>query len=167
MCEESCPYDAIDIPVVDLNPEGRSVTARKLILVSLLVPFFIVLGGWTGSRLHETLAGVNGKVRLAKILLEPERYRDQPEPFEVTAYKSSGKPLTVVYDEAAGVLRRFYTGGWLLGCFIGLVFGMILAGRLLTRYSTDYTPNKGACFSCARCVDYCPVEKNGTKEVKP
>ena len=160
LCEESCPYDAIDMPVIDKNPENRSVTTKKLILICLLIPFFVVLGGWTGSRLHETLAGVNGKVRLARALLEPEKYKNQPETFEIAAYKLSGKSMSRVYSEASQVLRQFYTGSWILGCFIGLVFGIILSGRLLTRYRTDYTPNKGACFSCTRCVDYCPVEKN-------
>ncbi len=161
LCEESCPYDAIDMPVTDGNPEERLVTTRKLILICLLVPFFAILGGWTGSRLHETLAGDSPKVRLAKTLADPVKSRHQPETFEITAYKSSGKPLAQVYDDARSVLRQFYFGGWILGCFIGLVFGIILAGRLLTRYRTDYTPNRGACYSCARCVDYCPVEKNG------
>ena len=167
LCEDSCPYDAIDMPLIGRNPENRAVTIRKLILICLLVPFFVVLGGWTGSRLHETLAGVNGKVRLAKELLEPPKFANQPETFEIAAYKSSGKPLSLVYAEASQVLRQFYTGSWILGCFIGLVFGIILASRLLTRYRTDYSPNKGACFSCTRCVDYCPVEKNGLKEIQP
>ena len=167
LCEDSCPYDAIDMPVVDRNPENRSVTTRKLILVCLLVPFFVVLGGWTGSRLHETLAGVNGKVRLARTLQQPESYKDQAEPFEVTAYKSSGKSISEVSAEAAQVLRQFYIGGWILGCFIGLVFGIILAARLLTRFRTGYTPNRGSCYSCARCVDYCPVEKNGLTKIMP
>ena len=167
LCEDSCPYDAIDMPVVDRNPESRPVTTRKLILVCLLVPFFVGLGGWTGSRLHQTLAGVNGKVRLARTLQEPERYKDQAEPFEVTAYKSSGKSISEVSAEATQVLHQFYIGGWILGCFIGLVFGIILAARMLTRFRTDYTPNRGSCYSCARCVDYCPVEKNGLTKIMP
>jgi NosR/NirI family transcriptional regulator, nitrous oxide reductase regulator len=158
LCEDSCPYDAIDIPVIVRNPENKSVTVRKFILICFMIPFFVVLGGWTGSRLHETLAGVNHKVRLAKELLEPEKDMSQPETFEITAFKSSGKPISQVYSEASQVLRQFYIGSLILGSFIGLVFGIILAGRMLNRYRTDFTPNKGTCFSCARCVDYCPVK---------
>jgi ferredoxin len=157
LCEDSCPYDAIDMPVTRKNPVGRAVTIRKLILISAMVPFFAILGGYTGSHLHETLAGVNGKVRLAKALLEPSTPVNQPETFEIAAFKSSGKPVSQVYTEAAGVLRQFYWGGWILGCFIGLVFGIILARRLIVTYKADYTPDKGRCFSCAKCVDYCPV----------
>ncbi len=157
LCEDSCPYDAIDIPVTDKNPEERIVTLRKLILICLLVPFFVILGGYTGSRLHETLANVNGKVRLAKALLDPSTPAGQPETFEIAAYKSSGKPISQVYSEASVVLRQFYIGSWILGCFIGLAFGIILARRLIIVYRTDYIPNKGRCFSCTKCVDYCPV----------
>ena len=160
LCEDSCPYDAIDIPVTDKNPERRSATIRKLILICFLVPFFTVLGGWTVSQTHETLAGVNRKVSLAKALLEPGQFPDQPESFEITAFKSSGKPVSQVYSEASMVLKQFYIGSWILGCFLGLVFGITLAYRMVTKYKTDYTPNKGTCFSCTRCVDYCPVKRN-------
>lgn len=157
LCEDSCPYDAIDMPVTGKNPEERTVTLRKLILICVLIPFFTILGGYTGSRLHESLAGVNGKVRLAAALLEPSASIGQPETFEIAAFKSSGKPISQIYSEAAWVLRQFYIGSWILGCFIGLIFGIILARRLVNLYQADYTPNKGRCFSCARCVDYCPV----------
>jgi ferredoxin len=163
LCEDSCPYDAIDIPVTDKNPESRAATVRKLILICLLVPFFTVLGGWTVSRTHETLAGLNGKVSLAKTLLTPAAKDDQPEAFEIVAYKSSGKPVSQVYAEAAVVLKQFHTGSWILGCFLGLVFGLTLAYRMVVKYRTDYVPNKGTCFSCARCTDYCPVKLNEDK----
>jgi ferredoxin len=147
------------MPLPGRSPEEKNVTLRRLILVSLLVPFFMLLGGWTGSRLHESLAGVNNRVRLAKTLLEPAKDASQPETFEITAYRSSGKPPAAVYAEASALLRQFYLGGWILGGFIGMVFGVILAGRLLARYRADYTPNRGRCFSCTRCVDYCPVDR--------
>ncbi len=157
LCEDSCPYDAIDLPVTGTNPESRGTTIRKLILISLLVPFFTVLGGWTLSTVHETLASVNGKVRLAKTLVEPASSVNQTETIEVTAFKSSGKPVAQVYAEASRVLKQFYTGSWILGCFLGLVFGITLAYRMVTKYQKDYLPNKGTCLSCTRCVDYCPV----------
>jgi ferredoxin len=163
LCEDSCPYDAIDMPVPGKNPEDRAITLRKLILICLLVPFFVLLGGYSTSRLHETLAGVNGKVHLAKSLLEPTTNNGQPETFEITAFKSSGKPVSQVFSEASAVIRQFYIGSWILGCFIGLVFGIILARQLIIAYQADYTPNKGTCFSCMRCVDYCPVTPEEVK----
>jgi formate hydrogenlyase subunit 6/NADH:ubiquinone oxidoreductase subunit I len=45
------------------------------------------------------------------------------------------------------------------GGFLGLVIGMTLLNTVVFRKRQDYEPNKGNCLSCARCVDYCPVEK--------
>jgi len=39
-----------------------------------------------------------------------------------------------------------------------------LAGLSIFRYREDYEPNKGTCLSCARCMDYCPVEPKGSSE---
>ncbi len=160
LCENSCPYDAIDIPVTGKNPESKQTRFRKLIFITLLMPVLVVAGGWTGSRLHETLAGVNPKVRLARELMSPARDTGQPETFEITAFRSSGTPVTRLYAEASVLLEKFYTGGWILGGFLGLVFGLVIAGRMLKRHNPDYVLNKGTCFSCARCVDYCPVKQN-------
>jgi polyferredoxin len=160
LCEDSCPYDAIDMPVTVKNPETKSATTRKFILICLLVPFFTLLGGFTTSRIHETLAKVNRKVALTNMLLETSNNKDQPESIDVTTFKSSGKPISQVYSEASLVLKQFYTGSWILGCFLGLVIGITLAYRMVMIYRTDYIPNKGTCFSCTRCVDYCPVERN-------
>ena len=129
-------------------------------LVFFLIPFFTLLGGWTLSRMHETLAGVNGKVKLATLLLNSEKSADQQEIVELTAYKSSGVPATQVYAEASEVLGKFYAGCWVLGCFLGLAFAVTLVRRMMARYQADYTPNKGNCYSCVKCVDYCPVKMN-------
>ena len=157
LCEDSCPYDAIDLPVTGKNPEGKPALLKKLILICLLIPFFIFLGGYTMSRLHETFAQVNGQVSLARTLAEASR-TEQAESLEITAFKSSGKPADEVFAEAKIIIHRFYTGSWILGCFLGLAFGLTIVSRLLPVYKTDYTPNKGTCFSCSRCVDYCPVK---------
>lgn len=185
LCEKSCPYDAIKIPVTAKNPESRTGLMKKLILISLLLPFLMFAGGWAGSHIHETLAGVNKTVRLSKELIIaekdiPEQTRkatgvtardpagggkppnnelrpEQPESFELKAFRSSGKPALAVYTEAIDILHRFFIGGWILGGFIGLVTGLMIAGRLISRYNPDYVPHKGNCFSCGKCMDYCPV----------
>ena len=54
--------------------------------------------------------------------------------------------------------REPYWYKLILGGFIGLVFGLTLAGISTFRYREDYEPNKGTCLSCARCLDYCPVK---------
>ena len=158
LCEDSCPYDAIEIPVTEKNPDSRQVRVKKLILISVVIPFLVIAGGWTGSQIHETLAGVHSKVKLAKQVLNPAKDVNQEETFEIQAYKSSGKPESQVYSEALEILHKFNTGSWILGCFIGLVFGLLIAGRMLKKHNPDFVPHKGRCLSCARCVDFCPVK---------
>jgi len=158
LCEDSCPYDAIDFPMRQKNPDSKHFRLRKFILISLLIPVLIGAGGYTGSLLHETLAGVNPTVGLAKQVLNPPKDTTLPETFEITAFRSSGKPAEQLFKEVDVILDNFFWGGWILGGFIGLVFGMLIAGRMLTKYRVDYVPNKAHCFSCAKCIDYCPVQ---------
>lgn len=159
LCEHSCPYDAIAIPVVSKSPDSRSARVKKLMLVTLLIPFLAVAGGWTVSAIHETLAGVNAKVGLAKELLKADDVSDKNASYELKAFRASGKPLAEVYREARQKLDDFYTGSWILGGFMGLVTGIMIAGRLLGRQQKDYVPDKGTCFSCGRCMDFCPVKE--------
>jgi len=158
LCEDSCPYDAIEIPVTGINPDNRQARVRKLILISLILPVLILAGGWVGSQVHEPLAGVHSKVKLAKQVLNPEKDSKVAETFEIQAFKSSGKPESEVYEEALVVLKKFNTGSWILGGFMGLVFGLLIAGRMLKKHNPDFVSHKGRCLSCARCIDYCPIK---------
>jgi len=163
LCESSCPYDAIDYPVTDKSPESRPVMVRKMMILTLLVPFLVLIFGYAGSRMQDTLAGVDARVKLAKEVMALSRIQDagygmQDESFEIKAYKASGKTESQVYSEASAVLKKFYFGGWLFGGFTGLVIALLIAGRMLPVYRKDYVTNKGRCFSCARCTDYCPIK---------
>jgi NosR/NirI family transcriptional regulator, nitrous oxide reductase regulator len=158
LCEDSCPFDAIDMPLTGKDPEGKKTVLKKFILICFLIPLLVLAGGYLGSGIHETLASVNRKVSLAKTVSDPVKMQEQPETFEVKAFRSSGKTADQVYSEAGVILKRFYTGGWILGGFIGLLFGILTASRMMIKYRSDYIPNKGRCFSCARCVDYCPIK---------
>jgi NosR/NirI family transcriptional regulator, nitrous oxide reductase regulator len=60
-------------------------------------------------------------------------------------------------EEASVIRQQYKTGSWILGGFLGLVLGLMLMNQFVTRKKTDYTPNKTGCFSCGRCMDYCPV----------
>ena len=67
--------------------------------------------------------------------------------------------MEVLVKEASEIRHKFYIGGWIAGGFIGLVIGMMLLNQVIFRTKTDYEPNKGNCFSCGRCINYCPVKK--------
>lgn len=159
LCENSCPFGAINKPTPLKTKETRNVIVRRVILFSIITPVLIIIGGWAGSRFHSNLAQVNSKVRLANELLIANKNASVDPSMEVTTFKGSGKALESLYVEAANITRQFYFGGWILGGFLGLVFGLTLANQSIFRYRDEYTPNKGACFSCARCVEYCPVKE--------
>ncbi len=157
LCENSCPFGAIEKPVPEnIKLEKKTMIIRFLGLV-IIIPLLIFVGGWTGSLVHEKLALVNPKVRMAQALIEANEHPELPLSLDVESFKSSGKPAIELYKESEIILKKFKTGGWLLGGFIGLVIGLSLASLAIFRYREDYEPNKGSCLSCARCVDFCPV----------
>jgi ferredoxin len=166
LCESSCPFDAIEKPSSVRVIDHRRLAVKRLMVFSFLIPLLMLAGGWVGSSYHEGLASVNPRVRLANHLLEGEE--DQPVKVqeEITAFRSSGTPATELYAEAAGIVRDFYIGGWILGAFLGLAFGLTLAGLTRFRQQSDYVPNKGTCLSCGRCMDYCPVRSGKEDEFR-
>lgn len=160
LCEDSCPFGAIDKPEEAKTVESRRTIIKRYSWLILLIPVVMFIGGWTVASFHETLAKVNPKVRLASIILETPEVLDKDTSLDIDAFKDSGQSSAELFTEAASIVSDFYVGGWILGAFLGLVFGLTLTQLTIIRYRTDYTPNKGTCFSCARCVDYCPVEKD-------
>jgi|WetSurMetagenome_2_1015567.scaffolds.fasta_scaffold18229_2 NosR/NirI family transcriptional regulator, nitrous oxide reductase regulator len=159
LCEHACPYDAIDKPTgLGVKNDNRELI-KKLIIYCMITPLLVVVCGWTVSRYHQDFAVVNFKVRLAKELMANENKAGTALiPTEITTFKSSGKPLENLYKEANAIVHRFYVGSWIMGALIGLVFGLVLARLTIFKYRDEYLVNKGSCLSCARCLEYCPVE---------
>jgi len=164
LCENSCPFGAIEIPEINAPKEPKKKSIKRFILLAAIIPALTLLGVWTGIQFHENLARVHPKVQLAEevLLITREGGFDEnsmeKESIEIDAYRRSGQPAAELFDEAAEIIDEFYIGSMWLGGFLGLVFGFTLAGLSIFRYREDYEPNKGTCFSCARCMDYCPVE---------
>jgi NosR/NirI family nitrous oxide reductase transcriptional regulator len=161
LCENVCPYDAIDKPTgLGVKNDNRELV-KKLIIYFFVTPVLVVLCGWTVSKYHEDFAHVNFKVRLAQEMMTIESKSETAViPTEVTTFRSSGQMVENLYKEAAAIVNRFYTGSWIMGGFIGLVFGLTLARLTIFRYRNEYLANKGNCLSCARCLEYCPVKKS-------
>ena len=163
LCENSCPFDAIDKPTgLEVKNDNRELV-KRLIVYWFITPALVILLGWTASKYHEDLALVNFKVRLAKEIMALDKTESNiVPPIEVTTFRSSGVSNETLYSEASAILEKFRKGSWILGGFIGLVFGMTLARLTIFRYKNDYTANKGLCLSCTRCVDFCPVKEGAT-----
>ena len=161
LCENSCPFDAIDKPTGQNVKSDNRELVKKLTVYFLITPLLVVLSGWTMSRYHEDFAMVNFKVRLANEIINQGNESTEALSDEVTAFMSSGTTTDALYSEVLSIIGRFKTGSWIIGSFIGLVLGLTLARLTIYKYRNEYVANKGNCFSCARCLDYCPVKAPG------
>ena len=160
LCEDVCPYDAIEYPQNNSPNDAGQRKAKQLLVLICLLPVFILIGVWTGSKIHPVLAGVNPKVKLSRMIIRSEISKEVQEIPEIIAFKSSGISRKQLFEDAALVEKEFMTGSKFFGGFIGLVFGIILIGFVKTPFRDEYVPNRGTCFSCAKCMDYCPVKQN-------
>lgn len=159
LCENSCPYDAIDYPLLKTNPSDRKKRSDLLVLYILLIPLLIASGVVIGHMLSGTFAATHSKVRLAE-MLQMTTASGAPELPEITAFRSSGISQEQLLKEVEAIRQRFQTGSRIYGGFTGLVFALTLIGLMRTRYRTDYVPNRERCFSCGRCMDFCPVGRD-------
>jgi polyferredoxin len=166
LCEDSCPFDAIDIPVDPSyrTPEVSRKNLRKFILYIALIPVLTVLGGWIGAKSHIYLSRVHNDVYLAELMISQPELREDEENLDIQAFLESGDTFEELVEKAAVIRERFRTGSMLMGGFVGLALGITLMNQVVFRRREDYEPHRGDCFSCGRCMDYCPVEHHGTNE---
>jgi len=159
LCQHSCPFGAIDKPEPLKIKETKTDSVRRYLLYALAIPIFTALGAWLGYAMHENLAAVNHKVKLAYELVE---YKDgMPQSLELETFRSLGKTSEQLVAEASAVIANFKVGSSVLGGFLGLVFGLMLLSLSRYRFRTDYNANRADCVSCARCLPYCPVVPDG------
>ena len=155
LCASSCPFDAITYPSEKKNVSRGYV--GRFILYALLIPVWMFAGGYTVSKSSKVLSRAHKDVYLAELIITHPELADDPDNIDIQTFLSSGKSLDTLVEEARIVLERFHKGGWLLGAFLGLVFGIFLLNQVVFRKHIDYEPHKGDCYSCGRCMDYCPV----------
>jgi polyferredoxin len=159
LCTTSCPFDAISHPTLPKVTRKSRGEIRKFILYLLLIPLWIAAGGYTGWKAHVPLSKVHPDVYLAELLIDrPELIHDK-ENIDVQTFLSSGKTMEMLVDDARDIRNKFKTGSTLAGAFFGLIIGLLLLNRTIFRRNSDYRPDQGNCYSCGRCMDYCPVEK--------
>ncbi len=159
LCETSCPFDAIDIPQETAAAPSREKDLRKFIIYLVLVPVIALTGAFIGLKSHSFLSKANPDVYLAELLISHPELANDPDNIDVQTFLSSGKSLDTLVAEAEVIRGQFKTGSWILGAFLGLVIGISLLNTTTHRRKEEYVPDKGNCYSCGRCMDYCPVPK--------
>ncbi len=158
LCEDACPYGAIQPPTVPLSTASRQRGRRRLIALLVACPLLVAGLAWLATTWAVPLARWHPRVQLA----EQVRLEELKQTTETTdaseAFLSSGQSQSQLYAEAIEIKQRFVRlGGW-LGAWIGLVLGCKLLALSVRRQRVDYHPQRSGCVSCGRCFKSCPVE---------
>ncbi|MEN8155471.1 MAG: 4Fe-4S binding protein [Bacteroidota bacterium] len=159
LCKDSCPFDAINVPEEQAyrRPEVSRKNLKRFVLYVGLIPLLTLLGGWIGNRSHIYLSRAHPDLYLAEQLISNPGLREDEENLDVQAFLESGKTFDQLVEEASVIRDRFRRGSSLLGGFLGLALGITLMNQVVFRRREDYEPHRVDCFSCGRCMDYCPV----------
>ncbi len=161
LCEASCPFGAMREPQSDkAEPQTLANDRRRLAWLLLLLPVLIAGGAWLGGRFAVPASQMHPTVGLA------ERFvREQETPpasgaltADDLALERARQTPKEILTAAGQIRQRFVLGGWIFGAWVGLVIGAKLLSASVRRKRTDYEPDRGDCFACARCFEYCPNE---------
>ena len=143
-----------------VEPKFLAPDRRRLAWLLVLVPVLIAGGAGIGSKLAVPVSQLNPTVELA------ERYiRQQKTPMdygvitpEALSLQRAERDPEAVLKSATDLRHRFWLACVVFGGWIGLVIGVKLVSLSLRTARTDFEPDRGACFACARCFRSCPQE---------
>jgi NosR/NirI family transcriptional regulator, nitrous oxide reductase regulator len=158
LCEDACPYGAIEHPTVPRTAEQRARDRRQFVALLLLAPLGVALLAWLGTRWAIPLSRLDPTVRLAYQMQAELRDETVERTDASQAFRNTGQDPSQLFQEAVVLQDRFgRVGGW-LGAWIGLVLGAKLIHLSLRRRREEYRPEYANCVSCGRCFRSCPVE---------
>ena len=144
LCEESCPFAAIDQPTGAATSSAAGLRSRALAALALGA-LAALLSGWTFSRLAPHVVQLHPVARaIAQRVLDADGPPAIPEP---------------LIAQVAQLEERYRAGGWWVGALLGLVVGGRLLRLSIRRRRDDFEVNRPSCVSCLRCVRTCPKER--------
>jgi len=158
LCENSCPYNAIDMPTPAHLVQDPVVGKRRIRSLVLLSPVLIAIGAAAGYLMHEPLSRMHPKVALSERIAMEDAGIVQGDLLESRTFRAGKTTTAELNAQAMAIREQFKTGGAWLGGFIALIMCLKLIGLSSVPKREIYTPRKETCFSCGRCYPYCPVE---------
>jgi NosR/NirI family nitrous oxide reductase transcriptional regulator len=161
LCEQSCPVDAILLPVE--RPRGRETDRlhsglRRLIL---LAPVMLLTGALTGFLCSTIISPLHPDVALAAQIARESEF-DRGSTPQSSAFLASGVPFSELEASAARAKADITLGSTLFGIFASVVFFLFLVSSYRIRRAEGYRIHQGRCVSCARCFEFCPVRREGS-----
>jgi len=159
LCEDVCPYEAIQPPTVDQPAIERPAARRRLVILLLVLPVLIGGSAYLGSLLAVPMSRLHGRVRLAEQVEAEEAGTVEGTTDASDAFRNTGEPVKELYEEVISLRTTFRTLGICLGAWVGLVIGVKLIHLSIRRRRVDYQIDRTGCVSCARCFWYCPCEQ--------
>lgn len=159
LCQDSCPFDAIDRPSEQLKPEQKAENKKRFTIYALLIPVWIFIGGFAMSQAHGFLSKAHPDVYMAEMLIKHPELKNDKNNIDIQTFLASEKTMDQLVTEAKLVQTKYYTGSWIFGGFLGLVIGIMLMNQFVTRRRDSFEPNRVGCYSCGRCMKNCPMKK--------
>ncbi|MHC4867326.1 MAG: 4Fe-4S binding protein [Planctomycetota bacterium] len=166
LCEDSCPFGAIKEPAAEWRVDYYRASKRRLAFLIVLLPVLAGVFGWAGSSIKVAASRAHATVRLAERVYLEDAGKAEGTTDASDAFRSTGKGVQALYDEASSIIEDFGLGGWLCGGFLGLVIGLKLIVVSVRRERTDYEADRASCVGCGRCYEYCPREQVRLKKSK-
>jgi ferredoxin len=158
LCETGCPYNAILQPDPVKNNENPEPSKKRSLVYFLMIPVLAAAGAVILYNLAPSFSVVNANVRLAReIRLEKEKGIKAVSKAAV-AYLESGKTDEELFQEEQNIIDRFRKGAPWVGIFLGLSLGIRFFSLTIRNIRTEYTPDRGRCYSCGKCLKFCPVK---------
>jgi hypothetical protein len=78
---------------------------------------------------------------------------------EALSLQRADQDPQAILAAAENLRQRFALACLLFGGWVGLVVGVKLIALSMRQSRTDWEPDRGACFACARCFLSCPNER--------
>ncbi|MCF6286109.1 MAG: 4Fe-4S binding protein [Candidatus Hydrogenedentes bacterium] len=159
LCEDSCPYNAIDMPTPQHLVEAPDKGKKRIRALVFLSPLFILAGAIGGYMMYEPLSHMHPTVSLSERIALEDRGILSEGVLKTDTFRVEDKTTATLHAEALAIKEQFKTGGAWLGAFMALIISIKLIELSVIKKRTIFEPHKETCFSCGRCYPYCPVEE--------
>ncbi|MHB1034798.1 MAG: 4Fe-4S binding protein [Pirellulales bacterium] len=165
LCEEACPYGAIQMSTPEQPARDRGPGKRRLAILLVVLPLLVVGGGWVGRSLGVPMSKTHATVQLAERVWQEDQRLVTGRTEASAAFRNTSRPAEQLFDEALDLQKRFTLAGLALGAWVGLVLGVKLIHLSIHRRRTEYEADRTGCVSCGRCFEYCPHEQARLEQI--